>query len=119
MFDAIAPRYDLLNHLLSAGIDRRWRAAAIESLKLSGDETLVDVCCGTADVALQARTPARARRRGSSVPPVPAARVVGIDFSSAMLVLGHKKVTAAGETHRIALIRADAMRLPYSVLDSP
>ena len=114
MFDAIAPRYDLLNHLLSAGIDRRWRAAAIESLKLSGDETLVDVCCGTADVALQARTPARARRRGSSVPPVPAARVVGIDFSSAMLVLGHKKVTAAGETHRIALIRADAMRLPYS-----
>jgi demethylmenaquinone methyltransferase/2-methoxy-6-polyprenyl-1,4-benzoquinol methylase len=114
MFDAIAPRYDLLNHLLSAGIDRRWRAAAIDSLKLSGHETLVDVCCGTADVALQARTPPRARSGGPSGPPAPAARVVGIDFSSAMLVLGHKKVNAAGETHRIALIRGDAMRLPIA-----
>ena len=54
MFDAIAPRYDLLNHLLSAGIDRRWRAAAIRSLKLTGRETLLDVC-GTADVALESR----------------------------------------------------------------
>src|SRR5204862_5164045 len=61
MFDAIAPRYDLLNHLLSAGIDRRWRTAAIRSLQLTGRETLLDVCCGTADVALEAR---RGGRRG-------------------------------------------------------
>jgi demethylmenaquinone methyltransferase/2-methoxy-6-polyprenyl-1,4-benzoquinol methylase len=98
MFDAIAPRYDLLNHLLSAGIDRRWRAAAIASLELVGGETLVDVCCGTADMALEARS----------------ARVVGIDFSSAMLALGRKKVGAAGELPRIALIRGDAMRLPIA-----
>src|SRR5678815_2566647 len=74
MFDAIAPRYDLLNHLLSAGIDRRWRAAAIASLDLSGRETLVDVCCGTADVALQARRGPRGARR-----------VVGVDFSGCLL----------------------------------
>jgi demethylmenaquinone methyltransferase / 2-methoxy-6-polyprenyl-1,4-benzoquinol methylase len=111
MFDAIAPRYDLLNHLLSAGIDRRWRAAAITSLNLTGRETLVDVCCGTADVALQARKAREDQRRG---PPAPAARVVGIDFSSAMLALGRQKVSAAGEAHRIALIRGDAMRLPIA-----
>jgi demethylmenaquinone methyltransferase/2-methoxy-6-polyprenyl-1,4-benzoquinol methylase len=103
MFDAIAPRYDLLNHLLSAGIDRRWRAAAIASLALSGGETVVDVCCGTADVALEAR-------RG----PLAARRVVGVDFSSAMLGLGRQKVGAARESDRIALIRGDAMRLPIA-----
>ena len=82
MFDAIAPRYDLLNHLLSAGIDRRWRAAAIRSLKLTGRETLLDVCAGTADVALAGRSHA--------------SRVIGVDFSGAMLALGLQKVRAAG-----------------------
>jgi demethylmenaquinone methyltransferase / 2-methoxy-6-polyprenyl-1,4-benzoquinol methylase len=105
MFDAIAPRYDLLNHLLSAGIDRRWRAAAIRSLQLTGRETLLDICCGTADVALEARS-----RRGGPGPP--AARVVGVDFSGAMLALGLRKVRSAGESARITLLRGDAMRLP-------
>jgi demethylmenaquinone methyltransferase/2-methoxy-6-polyprenyl-1,4-benzoquinol methylase len=105
MFDAIAPRYDLLNHLLSAGIDRRWRAAAIRSLKLTGRETLLDVCCGTADVALESR-----RGRPSGRPG--AARVLGVDFSGAMLALGLQKVRAAGESGHIALVRGDAMRLP-------
>jgi demethylmenaquinone methyltransferase/2-methoxy-6-polyprenyl-1,4-benzoquinol methylase len=101
MFDAIAPRYDLLNRLLSAGIDRRWRARAIRSLQLTGRETLVDVCTGTADVALEAR-------RGG------AARVLGIDFAGVMLARGLAKVRTAGETDRIALVRGDAMRLPVA-----
>jgi demethylmenaquinone methyltransferase/2-methoxy-6-polyprenyl-1,4-benzoquinol methylase len=105
MFDAIAPRYDLLNHLLSAGIDRRWRAAAIRSLKFTGRETLLDICCGTGDIALQGR-----RGRSSGRPG--AARVVGVDFSGAMLALGLQKVSAAGESGHIALVRGDAMRLP-------
>ena len=99
MFDAIAPRYDLLNHVLSAGIDKRWRARAISALQLTGRETLLDVCTGTADVALEGR------RAG-------AARVVGIDFANAMLSLGLKKIRAAGEAARITLVRGDAMRLP-------
>jgi demethylmenaquinone methyltransferase/2-methoxy-6-polyprenyl-1,4-benzoquinol methylase len=103
MFDAIAPRYDLLNHLLSAGIDKRWRARAIRSLQLTGRETLVDVCTGTADVALEAR-------KGSSG----AARVVGVDFAGAMLSLGRSKVNAAAEDGRIVLVRGDAMRLPVT-----
>jgi demethylmenaquinone methyltransferase/2-methoxy-6-polyprenyl-1,4-benzoquinol methylase len=101
MFDAIAPRYDLLNHLLSAGIDRRWRARAIASLGLTGRETLLDVCAGTADLALAARAA-----------PAGAARVVGVDFSAAMLSVGLKMVQGAGEGTRIALVQGDATRLP-------
>ena len=73
MFDAIASRYDLLNHVLSAGVDRRWRTKAIRSLQLTGRETLLDVCTGTADIALQARD---------------ASRVIGVDFAAAMLSVG-------------------------------
>jgi demethylmenaquinone methyltransferase/2-methoxy-6-polyprenyl-1,4-benzoquinol methylase len=98
MFDAIAPRYDLLNRVLSAGIDQRWRATAIRSLQLTGRETLLDVCTGTADVALQAL-------QGAS-------RVVGVDFAGAMLARGLRKVRASEEGHRITLMRGDAMRLP-------
>src|SRR5262245_27111187 len=98
MFDAIAPRYDLLNHLLSAGIDRRWRVKAIRSLQLTGKETLLDICCGTADVALEGR-----RSSGHSA----AARVIGVDFSAAMLGLGLQKVRKAGEAGRISLVRGD------------
>lgn len=97
MFDAIAPRYDLLNHLLSAGIDRRWRRRAIESLHLTGRETLIDVCTGTADVALEARQ---------------ARRVLGVDFAGAMLRLGHDKIRAAQDERRVALVRGDATAIP-------
>jgi demethylmenaquinone methyltransferase/2-methoxy-6-polyprenyl-1,4-benzoquinol methylase len=104
MFDAIAPRYDLLNHVLSAGIDRRWRAKAIRSLGLTGRETLLDVCTGTADVALEART---GRSQAAH-----AARVVGVDFAAAMLALGQGKLRDAQEDSRIALVRGDAANLP-------
>jgi demethylmenaquinone methyltransferase / 2-methoxy-6-polyprenyl-1,4-benzoquinol methylase len=99
MFDAIAPRYDLLNHLLSAGIDRRWRTRAIRTLQLTGGETLIDVCTGTADIALAARG---------------AARVVGVDFAGAMLALGVQKIRRAGEDRRITLVRGDALKLPVA-----
>ena len=97
MFDAIAPRYDLLNHVLSAGIDRRWRERAIRSLELTGSQRLLDICTGTGDVALQARG---------------AGRVIGVDFASAMLAIARQKVRAADDTHRVALVRGDATRLP-------
>ena len=104
MFDAIAPRYDLLNRLLSAGIDRRWRARAVRSLALTGRETLVDVCAGTADVALEAV--------GHASPG--AARAIGVDFASAMLALGSKKAAARGLSRRVRLVRGDALRLPVA-----
>lgn len=101
MFDAIAPRYDLLNHLLSAGIDKRWRARMIQSLELTGRETLVDVCTGTGDVALAARAAG-------------AARVLGVDFAGAMLRLGVSKVHGAGQDDHVTLVRGDAMHLPVA-----
>lgn len=103
MFDAIAARYDLLNHVLSAGFDRGWRVKAIRSLRLSGTESVVDVCTGTADVALAAVT-----RPGG------AGRVLGVDFSAEMLRLGAAKVKAAGLERRVWLVRGDATRLPAS-----
>jgi demethylmenaquinone methyltransferase/2-methoxy-6-polyprenyl-1,4-benzoquinol methylase len=105
MFDAIAPRYDFLNHVLSAGIDRRWRARAIRSLGLTGTETVLDVCTGTADVALQARGGAN----GAA-----ARRVIGVDFAGAMLSIGLRKVRAAGQAARVVLVRGDAARLPVA-----
>jgi demethylmenaquinone methyltransferase/2-methoxy-6-polyprenyl-1,4-benzoquinol methylase len=98
MFDAIAGRYDALNHLLSAGLDRGWRRRAVRALSLSGQERVLDVCTGTADLAIA--TAARAR-------------VVGVDFSGEMLRLGLEKVRAASLSARIVLARADAMRLPF------
>jgi demethylmenaquinone methyltransferase/2-methoxy-6-polyprenyl-1,4-benzoquinol methylase len=100
MFDAIAARYDLVNHVLSLGIDRYWRRRAVRSLRLSGRETVVDLCTGTGDLAL-----ALAKSGG-------AARVVGIDFAGAMLRLGLGKIRRAGLSPRAVLARGDAMRLP-------
>ena len=83
MFDAIAERYDFLNHLLSAGLDKRWRRQAIDVLHLTGRETVLDLCTGTADLALAAMS-ARPHAR----------RVVGVDFSAAMLRIGNEKICA-------------------------
>jgi demethylmenaquinone methyltransferase/2-methoxy-6-polyprenyl-1,4-benzoquinol methylase len=103
MFDAIAPRYDFLNHVLSAGIDRRWRARAIRSLRLTGSEVVLDVCTGTADLAIAARTAAPG-----------AARVVGVDFAGAMLDIGRDKAARAGLAHEVTFVRGDATRIPVT-----
>jgi demethylmenaquinone methyltransferase / 2-methoxy-6-polyprenyl-1,4-benzoquinol methylase len=102
MFDAIAERYDFLNHLLSAGLDNRWRRQAIDVLQLTGRETVLDVCTGTADLALAAMNGERRAKR-----------VIGVDFSAAMLQIGKSKIDGRMTAVRaINLIRGDAMRLP-------
>jgi len=100
MFDEIAWRYDRLNHLLSGGLDRTWRRRAIRELQLTERDRVIDVCTGTADVALEAAT--------RSV------RVTGVDFSGVMLQIGLQKVRAAGLGARVSLARADAMALPFA-----
>ncbi len=101
MFDAIAGRYDLLNHLLSGGLDRRWRVRAVRALGLTGGETVLDLCTGTADLAI-----ALGRRPGG------AGRVVGVDFAARMLDHAARKLDALGMRERIGLVRGDAMRVP-------
>ena len=95
MFDAIAGRYDLLNRVLSGGLDGRWRAHAIAALNLTGRETVLDLCTGTADLALAAAS-GRAHAR----------RIIGVDFSAAMLRLAKKKASS------VDFIRGDATQLP-------
>lgn len=102
MFDQIAPRYDLLNHLLSAGLDRRWRNQAIEALELPARARVLDLCTGTADLAFAA------------VSRVPGARVVGVDFSGEMLRLGLGKVRRGRLVGSIALVRGDASCIPLA-----
>ncbi len=100
MFDAIAPRYDLLNKLMSLGLDRRWRRALMETMPAQG--ALLDLATGTADVAL-----ALARSR-------PDCTVTGLDPSAGMLAVGAEKVSAAALGHRLSLIEGDAQALPFA-----
>jgi demethylmenaquinone methyltransferase / 2-methoxy-6-polyprenyl-1,4-benzoquinol methylase len=100
MFDAIAARYDLLNTVLSGGTDRYWRWRAVRALGLSGRETVVDLCTGTADLVVALARPGRA------------ARVVGIDFAGAMLRIGLQKMRRHARGVPALLARGDAMRLP-------
>ena len=99
MFDRIAPRYDLLNGVLSAGLDKRWRNRAVDELALARGARVIDLCTGTADQAI-----ATVRR-------VSGASVLGVDFSGAMLRIGLDKVRAAG-LQSVRLVRGDATRLP-------
>jgi demethylmenaquinone methyltransferase/2-methoxy-6-polyprenyl-1,4-benzoquinol methylase len=102
MFDRIAPRYDLLNRLLSAGTDRTWRRACVDFLELSGPARLLDLCTGTADLLIEAleRDP---RHRG-----------LGLDLSTEMLRRAAVKVGRKGLHARAALAGADAERLPVA-----
>jgi len=101
MFDAIAGNYDFLNHLLSAGIDKRWRKKAIQSLSLTGRETVLDLCTGTADLALAAIDASPG-----------AARVLGVDFAGAMLRIGLEKTRRRALDSRVTLVRGDASKVP-------
>ncbi len=105
MFTRIAPRYDLLNHLLSAQMDRRWRARTAGELRpilQRADALVLDLCCGTGDLAFSLARGAKAR-------------IVGADFSHSMLVRAREKSAAeAGKNWRIPFFEADALRLPFA-----
>jgi len=92
MFDRIAPVYDPMNHLMTAGLDRRWRRVTAEAVVSPGDRVL-DVCCGTGDLAV-----ACARAGG---------RVTGLDFSERMLERARAKSGA------VEWVRGDALALPF------
>lgn len=100
MFDRIAPRYDLLNRVLSAGIDVRWRRAAVDLLELPAAARVLDLCTGTADLLIEALT-----RDGAS-------RGVGVDLSSGMLLRGARKLRDRGLGARGGLVGGDVERLP-------
>jgi demethylmenaquinone methyltransferase / 2-methoxy-6-polyprenyl-1,4-benzoquinol methylase len=92
MFDRIAPVYDAMNRVMTAGLDRRWRAITLDETVRPGDRVL-DACCGTGDLAIGAR------RRGADV--------VGLDFSAAMLERARRKDAS------IDWVQGDALALPF------
>lgn len=102
MFGSIAPRYDLLNRILSLGIDRRWRRFAVGKIGLTGAGRVLDVATGTGDVALEiaAQTPA-------------SVSIVGVDFCKEMVDLGRVKVGASPHASRITLQVAPCEAIPY------
>lgn len=102
MFTAIAPRYDLLNHVLSLNVDRWWwrrTARSFASILKRQDARVLDLCCGTGDMTFALR-----RQAGES-----AAKILGVDFSHAMLQRANDK--SAGKSLR--WVEADALRLPF------
>lgn len=101
MFGSIARRYDLLNHLLSLNIDRSWRRFTTRKVPPTPGVPVLDVCTGTADLALEYDKVARG-----------ACPVVGVDFTHEMLAVGMTKVGKAGVGGRVALIEGDAQHLP-------
>jgi demethylmenaquinone methyltransferase / 2-methoxy-6-polyprenyl-1,4-benzoquinol methylase len=101
MFDGIAARYDLVNRVISLGIDQSWRRRTVRSLELGANARVLDLATGTADMALLV---ARS---------VPTAHVVGLDPSEKMLEIGRSKVAKAGCAERIELVRGDAEALPF------
>jgi demethylmenaquinone methyltransferase/2-methoxy-6-polyprenyl-1,4-benzoquinol methylase len=93
MFDRIAPVYDVMNRVMTMGLDRRWRRLAVRAVVWPGDRVL-DACCGTGDLAIEAE------RRGGNV--------VGLDFSERMLE------RARGKSGTIDWIQGDALALPFA-----
>lgn len=100
IFSEIAPRYDLLNHVLSLNIDRAWRRKAVDRLgwERAADGTFLDACAGTYDLSLEL-----ARR------PQFTGRVVASDFAQPMLVVGQPKI----DDHRVLPVCGDTLRLPF------
>jgi len=101
MFDAIAPRYDMLNRILSLGIDQYWRHRAIDLLRPERITRLMDMATGTADLAIMAEKELHPRE------------VIGVDISAEMLRFGQKKLDRRGLGPRVQLVQGDAADLPF------
>ncbi|MEY3102976.1 MAG: hypothetical protein RL558_1253 [Bacteroidota bacterium] len=101
MFNAISPKYDALNRILSAGIDQSWRRKTLREIRATGALNVLDVATGTADLAL-------ALAKG-----IPGSKVVGVDISSGMLEVGRSKVRANDLEGRVRLDLGDGEQLPY------
>lgn len=101
MFSAIARRYDLLNHVLSLNIDRRWRRQLVHATGVSEGGAVLDAATGTGDVAIEFALRSRA---GS---------IVGVDRSSGMLGVGQEKLGRLGLADRIRLMEGDVLELPF------
>ncbi|MCY4160050.1 MAG: bifunctional demethylmenaquinone methyltransferase/2-methoxy-6-polyprenyl-1,4-benzoquinol methylase UbiE [Bacteroidetes bacterium] len=100
MFDAIAPRYDILNRVLSIGLDRVWRNAAIRRLGNQKGGRILDVATGTGDIALAALK-------------LEPKEIIGIDIADAMLQVARKKAIRKSPQERVSFVQGSAEQLPF------
>lgn len=109
VFDSVAPKYDLMNDLMSAGVHRLWKAVFIDRLNPRPGETLLDVAGGTGDIAAAFVARADERRKSRAAPP---ARAVVADINLSMLKEGRGRRRKGAGAARLALLCADAENLP-------
>ncbi len=100
MFNDIAHRYDLLNHLLSGGTDVYWRRKAISKLSIPQNSLVLDIACGTGDFAFTAQKHKNAK-------------VYGIDIATNMLTLGKQKTIDKEKSDKIKFLAGDGEKLPF------
>lgn len=101
MFDRIAPKYDLLNKVLSVGIDKGWRKKMVAELKPLQPKKMLDIATGTADVAIACMQ-------------LQPSHITGVDISALMLAEGQKKIDGLGFAKQITLQQADSESLPFA-----
>ncbi len=101
MFNNIAPKYDLLNHLLSAGIDKGWRRKVRKALAGSHPEIILDVATGTGDLAIE-------------LAKMPVKKIIGIDIAEDMLEIGRKKIAKKQLSDMITLEPGDSEDIHYA-----
>ena len=100
MFDNISPKYDLLNHLLSAGVDIYWRKRAIKLLKKQAPKVILDIATGTGDFAIEALA-------------LKPEKIIGVDISEGMLAVGREKIAKLGKQDIITLQSGDSENLSF------
>jgi demethylmenaquinone methyltransferase/2-methoxy-6-polyprenyl-1,4-benzoquinol methylase len=101
MFNSISPQYDFLNHLLSLGIDIRWRKKAIKMLRQNPPATILDIATGTGDFALEAMK-------------LNPKKIIGLDISDGMLDVGRTKIRSRGWDQTIDMVNGDSENLPFA-----
>ena len=104
MFGSIVPHYDLMNRLMTGGLDRRWRHLAADQATLSPGDRALDVCCGTGDLSF------------ALVDRWPGCDVTGLDFTAEMLVRARQKAAARAATgaQGPAFVQGDVLALPFA-----
>lgn len=101
MFNDIAHRYDLLNHLLSAGTDIYWRRKAVSKLNINSGSLILDIACGTGDLAFTSNK-------------LKKSKVYGIDIATKMLELGNRKAQEKGTSENVKFFAGDGENLPFN-----
>jgi demethylmenaquinone methyltransferase/2-methoxy-6-polyprenyl-1,4-benzoquinol methylase len=102
MFDAIAGTYDLLNHALSLGVDKRWRAKGIASLQPFSPSRILDIATGTGDLAIAMHKALKSEH------------ITGVDISEGMMEIGRRKAARSGCAAHISFERQDCLSLTYA-----